>query len=96
MTAGEQPRRRNGSPVRASLATPEVRVALVAALVLLLQAVLAKNVLDVELDYWGQFAALWVFIAFMISNQRDRLAELGTIAVIVATSAAVLVLYAVW
>ncbi len=94
MMADEQPRRR--SPIHASLASPEVRVALVTALILLVQAVLAKNVLDVDLDYWGQFAALWVFIAFMLSNQRDRLAELGTIAVIVATSAAVLVLYAAW
>ncbi|MCC6268865.1 MAG: hypothetical protein IT300_14955 [Dehalococcoidia bacterium] len=94
--ADEQPGRRNESPLRASLATSEVRVAIITALTLLLQAVLAKNVLDVELDYWGQFAPLWVFIAFMLSNQRDRHAELGTIAVIVVTSAAVLMLYAVW
>jgi hypothetical protein len=77
------------------MARAETRVALVAALALVVQAVLAKNVLEVELDYWSQFAALWVFIVFLIGEQRDRRAELGYIAAIVAVTAAVLLLYAV-
>jgi hypothetical protein len=79
-----------------ALAKPETRVALVTAIALVLEAVLAKNVFEVELDYWSQFAALWVFIVFLITEERGRIAELGTILTIVAVTAAVLVLYTVW
>jgi hypothetical protein len=81
--------------VLGALSKPETRVALVAALALIVQAVVAKNVLDVELDFVSQFAALWVFIVFLISDERGRLAELGTMAVIVAVTCAVMALYAV-
>lgn len=94
MTATDPRQRRKRLP--ALLAHTETRVALVTALALVVQAALAKNVLEVELDYWSQFAALWVFIVFLISDQRDRRAELCFIAAIVAVTAAVLVLYAVW
>jgi hypothetical protein len=77
------------------LSKPETRVAVVTAVALIVQAVIAKNVLDVELDFASQFAALLVFIVFLITNERGRLAELGTMAVIVAVTAAVLALYAV-
>ena len=73
----------------------QVRVALVTALALMVQAVLAKNVLDVELDFISQFAALWVFIVFQLSGRYDRLAELATDAAIILVTAAVLTLYAV-
>jgi hypothetical protein len=79
-----------------ALAKPEIRVALVTAIALVLQAVLAKNVLEVELDYGSQFAALWVFIVFLITGDRGRFAELGTIVTIVAVTASVLALYTVW
>lgn len=92
MTATDQRQRRNRIP--ALLARAEVRVALVTATALIAQAVIAKNVLEVELDYLSQFAALWVFIVFLISEQRDRAAELGFIAAIAAVTAAVLALYA--
>jgi hypothetical protein len=72
----------------------QVRVALVTAVALLVQAVLAKNVLDVELDFISQFSALWVFIVFQLTGRNDRLAELGADAVIVLVTAAVLILYA--
>jgi hypothetical protein len=87
-------------PARSSLfpplVKPETRVALVAAIALILEAVVAKNVLEVELDYASQFAPLWVFIVFLITEERGRVAELGAIAVIVAVTTAVLALYAVW
>jgi hypothetical protein len=73
----------------------QVRVALVTAVALMVQAVLAKNVLDVELDFISQYAALWVFIGFQLGARRDRLAELGTDAAVVLVTAAVLILYAV-
>jgi hypothetical protein len=81
------------SPIFAAFVDPRTRVALVAALALVIQAVLAKNVLDVELDFGSQFSALWVFIVYQVSNDRSRLAELGAMAVIVAVTAAVLLLY---
>jgi hypothetical protein len=73
----------------------QVRVALMTAAALLVQAVVAKNVLDVELDFVSQYGALWVFLVFLLSGKRDRVSELGTDAVIVLVTVAVLALYAV-
>ena len=74
--------------------TAEVWLALVTAAALLAQAVIAKNVLDEELDFLSQYAALWVFIVFLISGERGRAAEVGTAVAIVAVTGAVLGLYA--
>ncbi|MGE0229416.1 MAG: hypothetical protein AB7I38_06300 [Dehalococcoidia bacterium] len=71
----------------------EVRPALLTAVVLLAQAVVAKNVLDVELDILSQFAPLYVFIAYQVSQLRTRSAELAFSATIVLVSVAVLALY---
>jgi hypothetical protein len=49
--------------LRVALGDPQVRIALLAALALVVEAVVAKNILDVRLDFISQFAALWVFIA---------------------------------
>ena len=73
----------------------DVRVALVAAACLLLEAVIAKNVLDVQLDALSQLAALWIWIAYTLAGRRDRLAELGAMSACVVATAAVLVLYAI-
>lgn len=73
----------------------EVRVALVAAARLLVQAFVAKNVLGVDLDVVTQFAALWVFIVYLVSGQRIRASEIAFIAAIVLATAGVLVPYAV-
>jgi hypothetical protein len=76
------------------LGDPQLRVALVTAAALLVPAVVAKNVLDVELDFVSHFGALWVFLVFLWSGKRDRVSELGTDAVIVLVTVAVLALYA--
>ena len=78
-----------------ALGDAQVRVALVSAVALMVQAVVAKNLLDVELDFVSQYAALWVFIVFQLSGRRDRVAELGTAALVVLVTAAILILYAV-
>jgi len=96
MAASQQGPATDRSRIIAALADPRTRVAIVAALALLVQAVLAKNVLDVELDFVTQFAALWVFILYQISNDRSRLAELGAMAAIVTVTGGVLLLYAFW
>lgn len=72
----------------------EVRPAILTAVVLLAQAVIAKNVLDVELDIVSQFAPLYVYIAYQVSQLRTRSAELAFEATIVLVSVAVLLLYA--
>lgn len=93
MPASKQ--RNPGSPERpTSRLTSEVRVALVTGVALLAQAIIAKNVLDVELDFVSQYAALWVFIVYLVSGTRSRSAEIGTIVVVVAVVCAVLGLYA--
>ena len=72
----------------------QVRVALVTAVCLLVEAVVAKNVLDVELGVLSQLAPFWIFVAYLVTGRRDRASELAFIAAVVLTTAAVLVLYA--
>ena len=74
---------------------PLVVVALVAAGCLLVEAVIAKNVIEVDLDFFSQFVPMWIFIAFLVSGLRDRTSEIAFTAVIVLATAVVLVLYAV-
>ena len=74
---------------------PQVKVALVTAACLLVEAVIAKNVIDAKLDWYSQLAPFWVFIAFMVSGLRDRTSEIAFTIAVIAVTAAVLVLYAV-
>ena len=80
---------------RRQVRDPLVVVSLVAAACLLVEAVIAKNVLDVELDFFSQLAAMWIYIAFLVSGLRDRTSEIAFIVVIILATAAILVLYAV-
>ncbi len=86
---------RGGSTWRRRVDDPQVRVALVAAACLLVEAVVAKNVIDVELDFMSLLAPFWVFIAYMVSGLRDRTSEIAFMITLVVVTAAVLVLYAV-
>ena len=80
---------------RRQVGDPLVTVALVAAACLLIEAVIAKNVIDVELDFFSQFAPMWIFIAYLVSGLRDRMSEIAFIAAIVLGTAAALAFYAV-
>ena len=80
---------------RRQIGDPQVVVSLVAAACLLVEAVIAKNVIDVELDFFSQFVPMWIFLAYLVSGVRDRRSEFAFIAVIILATAAVLVLYAV-
>lgn len=84
-----------GPAWRRRLGDPQIRVALVTAVCLLAQAVIATNVLDVELDIISRTAPMWVFIAYLVSGLRDRRSEIALIVAIVLVTAAVLLLYAV-
>jgi hypothetical protein len=74
---------------------PLVTVSLVTAACLLIEAVIAKNVIDMELDFFSQFTPLWIFIAYLVSGLRDRRSEIAFSAAIILATAATLVLYAV-
>ena len=76
-----------------ALRDAQVRVALLAAVALVVEAVLAKNVLDVEMNFVSQLLAMWVFIAFQVSGRRDHISELAASVAIVLGTAAVLVVY---
>lgn len=80
---------------RRQIHDPQVVVSFVAAACLLVEAVIAKNVIEVELDFFSQFAPMWIFIAYLVSGLRDRTSEIAFIAVIILATAAILVLYAV-
>jgi len=84
-----------GVSLRRQVRDPQVIVSLVAAACVLVEAVIAKNVIDVELDFFIQLAPMWIFIAYLVSGLRDRRSEIAFIAVIILTTAAILVLYAV-
>jgi len=84
-----------GVSLRRQVSDPQVTVSLVAAACVLVEAVIAKNVIDVELDFFIQLAPIWIFIAYLVSGLRNRTSEIAFIAVIILTTAAILVLYAV-
>ena len=84
-----------GTSWRHQIRDPQVGVALVAAVCLLVEAVIAKNVIDAELNFFSQFAPIWIFVAYQVSGLRDRASEIAFITAIVLATAAILVLYAV-
>ncbi len=79
---------------RHRLNDPQVRVALVTAVCLLVEAAIAKNVLDVKLDFMSQTAPMWVFVVYLLSGLRDRRSEIAFMITICAVTAAILLLYA--
>jgi hypothetical protein len=70
-----------------------VRVGLLAAVALLVEALLAKIVLDVQLNFFAQLAALWIFVVYKLSGRRDRLTETVASVAVVAVTATVLLAY---
>jgi hypothetical protein len=86
---------RGGVWWRRQIRDPQVTVSLVAAACVLVEAIIAKNVIDVRLDLFSQFAPMWIFITYLVSGLRDRTSEIAFIAAIIVATAAILVLYAV-
>ena len=80
---------------RRRIRDPLVTVALVAAACVLVEAVIAKNVIDVELDLFSRLAPMWIFIVYLVTGLRDRTSEIAFVAAIILATAAILVLYAV-
>ena len=70
-----------------------VRVALLTGAALLVEAVVAKTVLDVRLNFFAQFAPLWVLLAFRASGQRGRRSEIAASVCVVVVTVGVLLVY---
>ena len=49
---------------------------------------------SVELDFFSQFAALWVYIAYLVTGLRDRSSSFAFAFAAIGVTAAVLALYA--
>jgi hypothetical protein len=80
---------------RRRIRDPQVTVSLVAAACVLVEAAVAKNAIDVKLDFFSQFAPMWIFIVYVVSGLRDRTSEIAFIAATTLATAAILVLYAI-
>jgi hypothetical protein len=76
------------------LANPQVRVGLLMIAALLVEWVLARTVLDVELSFFALLAPFFVFTAYKVSGQRGRTAEIVASVAVVVAVAAVLLVYA--
>jgi len=78
----------------------EVKVSLVTAVCLITLAIISKNVLKVQIDYFSLYIPSWMFIVYIISKDRTNKSKNHSdflpwsIAIIVATIA-ILVLYAI-
>jgi hypothetical protein len=70
-----------------------VRVALLTGAALLVEAVVARTVLDVRLNFFAQFAPLWVLLAFRASGQRGRRSEIAASVCVVVVTVGVLLAY---
>jgi hypothetical protein len=80
--------------LRASLDDPLVRVGALAAIALVVEAVLARAVLELDLDFFAQLAPLWVFVAYKLSGRHDRGTERAAAIAVVVVTTAVLLVYA--
>jgi hypothetical protein len=80
--------------LRGVLGDPQVRVGLLTAAALLIEAVLAKSILDLQLNFFAQLAALWIFVAYKITGWRDRFTETAASIAVIAVTATVLLVYA--
>lgn len=50
----------------------DVKLSLVTAVCLLVLAIVSKNVLRVQLDFISLYGPVWVYIAYIISRERNK------------------------
>ena len=74
----------------------DVKLSLLTAVCLLALAIISKNVLRVQLDFISLYGPFWVYIAYMISRdkQKESKALLWSLAIIF-TTLAIIILYAI-
>jgi hypothetical protein len=72
----------------------QVRIAAVVAACLVVEAIVAKNVMDVTVDIVAFLAPLWVFAVSQAWPTRDKAFEIATMVLAIAATAGVLIFYA--
>lgn len=73
---------------------PQIRVAVVVAACLVVEAIVAKSVLDVTVDVVALLAPLWVFAVSLAWPTKNRTSEIATMLLAIGATAAVLVVSA--
>lgn len=68
-------------------------LAILVAACLVSEAIIARYILDVKLDFVSQFAAFWVYLGWLLTGRRDRKSVIITALLCVVLTAAVLVAY---
>ena len=72
----------------------QLRIAIVVAACLLVEAVVAKNVMDVTINIVAFLAPLWVFAVSLAWPIRNRAFEIATMVLAIGATAGVLIYYA--
>ena len=76
------------------LSQPQIRVALVVAGCLLIEAAIMKDVVGVRPGFFEQLAALWIFVGWQLSGRVGRASEFTASLAAVAATTAILLYYA--
>ena len=72
----------------------QIRVAVVVAACLIVEAIVAKNVMDVKVNIVALLAPLWVFAVSQAWPNKDKASEIATMILAIGATAGVLVFYA--
>jgi hypothetical protein len=74
---------------------PQIRIAAVVAASLVVEAIVAKNVLDVTVDIVAFLAPLWVFAVSLAWPVKDKAFEVVAMLLALGATAGMLIYYAV-
>ena len=72
----------------------QIRIAAVVAACLIVEAIVAKNVMDVTVNIVAFLAPLWVFAVSQAWPDKDKAFEIATMVLAIGATAGVLVFYA--
>ena len=73
---------------------PQIRIAIVVAACLIVEAIVAKNVMHVKVNIVALLAPLWVFAVSQAWPTKDKASEIATMTLAIGVAAGVLVFYA--
>jgi hypothetical protein len=72
----------------------QIRIAVVVAACLIVEAIVAKNVMDVTINIVAFLAPLWVFAVSQAWPTKDKAFEIATMLLAIGTTAGVLIYHA--
>lgn len=73
---------------------PQIRIAAVVAACLIIEAIVAKNVINVTVNVVAVLAPLWVFAVSLAWPTKEKTFEIATMLLAVGATAGVLIFYA--